>query len=60
MDCWFEIRALIAQFARRHRAMGLGFRGNAVKLSEIYDDPLRGKVSQVAQDSEVSQVPRMR
>ena len=31
--------------------------GNVVKLSEICDDSFRGKVSQ---DSEVSQVSRMR
>ena len=35
------------------------FYSNAIKLSEICDDSFRGKVSQVAQDSEVSQVPRM-
>ena len=34
--------------------------GNAVKLSEICGDSFCDKVSQVAQDSQVSQVPRMR
>ena len=35
-------------------------RGNAVKLSEICGDSFCDKVSQVAQDSQVSQVPQMR
>ena len=34
--------------------------GNAVKLSEICGDSFCDKVSQVAQDSQVSQVPQMR
>ena len=34
--------------------------GNDVKLSEICNDSFRDEVSQVAQDSEVSQVSRMR
>ena len=34
--------------------------GNVVKLSEMCDDSFRDEVSQVAQDSEVSQVSRMR
>ena len=34
--------------------------GNDVKLSEICNDFFRDEVSQVAQDSEVSQVSRMR
>ena len=38
-------------------ATWLPCRGNAVKLSEICGDFFRGKVSQVAQDSQVSQVP---
>ena len=33
---------------------------NVVKLSEICNDSFRDKVSQVAQDSQVSQVSRMR
>ena len=33
---------------------------NAVKLSEICDDSFRDEVSQVVQDSQVSQVSRMR
>ena len=33
---------------------------NVVKLSEMCDDSFRDEVSQVAQDSEVSQVSRMR
>ena len=37
-----------------------GGQGNAVKLSEICDDSFRDEVSQVAQDSQVSQVSRMR
>ena len=36
------------------------FQRNAVKLSEICEDSFRDKVSQVAQDSQVSQVSRMR
>ena len=36
------------------------FRCNDVKLSEICNDSFRDEVSQVAQDSEVSQVSRMR
>ena len=35
-------------------------RRNAIKLSEICGDSFCDKVSQVAQDSQVSQVPRMR
>ena len=34
--------------------------GNVIKLSEICGDSFCDKVSQVAQDSKVSQVPRMR
>ena len=35
-------------------------KGNDIKLSEICNDSFRDEVSQVAQDSEVSQVSRMR
>ena len=41
-------------------ATWLPCRGNAVKLSEICGDSFCDKVSQVAQDSQVSQVPQMR
>ena len=36
------------------------WKGNAIKLSEICGDSFCDKVAKVAQDSQVSQVPRMR
>ena len=45
---------------RLHTSCVLPQRGNAVKLSEICGDSFCDKVSQVAQDSQVSQVPQMR